>query len=266
MEQEPTYHLEGVIRGQQDISDFEGPLTLILLLLSKNKIEIRDIPVSEILEQYLAYLDEMKRMDLEIASEFVQMASYLLYIKTRMLLSTEEEPSELEVLIASLEQLKSRGVYAAIRENCPNLLHASEHGVLFRTKPPEPLRGAREYRYQHESWELLKALADTLQRAHPEPEDEEETSERTRRIYPKRIIYNVRDKSREILLRLRACGKLSLSDFYRSSRSRSEVVATFISILELCSIGQTTLRRENSEIMVSFAGGDIEEIVGQIGE
>ena len=51
MEQEPTYHLEGVVRTRQETEDFEGPLTLILMLLSKNKIEIRDIPVSEILEQ-----------------------------------------------------------------------------------------------------------------------------------------------------------------------------------------------------------------------
>ena len=69
---------------------FEGPLSLILQLLGKNKIEIRDISVAEILDQYLAYLDEMQRMDLEIASEFVQMAAYLLYIKTRTLLAAGE--------------------------------------------------------------------------------------------------------------------------------------------------------------------------------
>ena len=122
MEQEPTFRLEGVLRSrEEELADFEGPLTLILMLLSKNKIEIRDIPVSEILEQYLAYLDEMKAMDLEIASEFVQMASYLLYIKTKMLLNTEEETSELELLIASLEQLKSRDVYASVKQVCPAL-------------------------------------------------------------------------------------------------------------------------------------------------
>lgn len=266
MEQEPTYRLEGVIRSREELSDFEGPLTLILMLLSKNKIEIRDIQVSEILEQYLAYLDEMKAMDLEIASEFVQMASYLLYIKTKMLLSTETEPDELELLIASLEQLKSRDVYAAVKEVCPDLEAAARRGMLYQTKPPEPLPGAREYRYQHEGWELLKALSNVLLRAHGAAEETEQDPARRRRIYPRRIIYNVRDKSREILLRLRSQGRLSLLDFYRMSRSRSEVVATFISILELCSLGRTSLKRENDQIMVSFAGGDIEEIVGQIGE
>ncbi len=266
MEQEPTYHLEGIVRSRQETEDFEGPLTLILMLLSKNKIEIRDIPVSEILEQYLAYLDEMKAMDLEIASEFVQMASYLLYIKTKMLLSTEEELDELEVLIASLEQMKSRDVYASIREVCPELQKLAETGGRYLTKEPEALPAAREYRYRHEGWELLQAMMSVLLRAKSAPEEEASEPERQRRIYPKRIVYNVREKSREILLRLRAAGKLSLNEFYRMSRSRSEVVATFISILELCSIGRTGLQREGDQIMVSFAGGDIDEILEQIGD
>lgn len=266
MEQEPTYHLKGVIQGREELEDFEGPLTLILMLLSKNKIEIRDIQVSVILDQYLAYLDEMKAMDLEIASEFVQMASYLLYIKTKMLLSTQEEVSELDLLIASLEQLKARDVFAAIKEVCPQLEQSSRLGMRYQTKAPEPLPGHKEYRYRHEGWELLKAISNVLLRAHSAAEESEQEPERRRRIYPRRIVYNVREKSREILLRLRSFGKLSLTDFYRMSRSRSEVVATFISILELCSLGRTSLKREDDRIMVSFAGGDIEEIVGQIGE
>ena len=88
---EPTYHLSHVVKSKNaEPEDFTGPLDVILLLLSKNKIEIRDIQISVILEQYLAYLDEMKRMDLEIASEFITMASQLVLIKTKMLLSEAE--------------------------------------------------------------------------------------------------------------------------------------------------------------------------------
>ena len=76
----PSFHLEGVVREKDEMQDFEGPLSLILMLLSKNKIEIRDIKISEILDQYLEYLAEMESMDLEIASEFIQMASHLLFI------------------------------------------------------------------------------------------------------------------------------------------------------------------------------------------
>ena len=110
----PSFYLEGIVREKDELQDFEGPLSLILMLLAKNKIEIRDISISDILEQYLDYLDKMQSMDLEIASEFVQMASHLLYIKTQTLLAGDEEVSELEVLMASLEQLKCRDIFAAV--------------------------------------------------------------------------------------------------------------------------------------------------------
>ena len=72
---EPKYRLEGIIHTRSDeMEDFEGPLDVIFLLLSKNKIEIQDVSITAILEQYLAYLDEMKRLDMEIASEFITMA------------------------------------------------------------------------------------------------------------------------------------------------------------------------------------------------
>ena len=105
---EPRYHLGSVVHAKgETLEDFDGPLDVILLLLSKNKIEIQDIQISAILEQYLAYLDEMKRMDMEIASEFIAMASYLMYIKTRMLLSKaeqEEAQSEMDKLVESLQK------------------------------------------------------------------------------------------------------------------------------------------------------------------
>ena len=123
----PSFFLEGVVKEKNELQDFEGPLSLILMLLSKNKIEIRDIKISEILDQYLEYLAQMQSMDLEIASEFVQMASHLLYIKTKTLLtSDDEEVSELEVLMASLEQLKCKDVYNAVRQVTPELKQASE--------------------------------------------------------------------------------------------------------------------------------------------
>ena len=263
---EPTYHLEGVIHSKEEMADFEGPLNLILMLLAKNKIEIRDIQISVILEQYLAYLEEMKALDLEIASEFVQMASHLLYIKTRMLLtSDEEEVSELELLMASLEQLKARDVYNNIKELTPVLQKASEQGFLLHVKQPEPIRGLKEYRYSHEPWELLKAMNDVFSRGKT-PADEAEENPFRRRLVPKRIVYNVREKSREIIEKLRLCGSASLARFYGESHSRSEVVATFVSILELCSLGHVHLCRQDEDIIVEFMGGDTDDILKMISE
>ena len=111
----PVYKLEGVVKAKDETLDFEGPLELILQLLSKDKIEIRDVSVSLILEQYLAYLDVMAKLDLDIATEFIAMASHLTYIKTKMLLSGGEEVSELEQLISSLEDLQRGDIYLQIR-------------------------------------------------------------------------------------------------------------------------------------------------------
>ena len=134
----PSFRLEGIVREKDSMQDFEGPLSLILMLLQKNKIEIRDLSVSDILDQYLEYLNRMQSMDLEIASEFVQMASHLLYLKTRTLLTTEEEVSELEILMQSLEQLQARDRFAAMSVVIPQLKASSEKGLLYLTNQPEP--------------------------------------------------------------------------------------------------------------------------------
>jgi len=261
---EPTYHLEGVIHSKEEMEDFEGPLNLILMLLSKNKIEIRDIQISEILDQYLAYLAEMEAMDLEIASEFVQMAAHLLYIKTKMLLSSQEDASELELLLTSLEQLKARDVYACVKEVTPLLAQASNRGFMLHTKPPEPLPGNLEYRYSHESHELLRALANVFMRGRLGPEAEEDGPPERRRIVPRRIVYNVRDKSREILESFRSVKRLELERLYADSHSRSELVAVFISVLELCSMGETALSMEGEKLVLTFVGRSVDEAIDAV--
>ena len=102
-----TFHLDGVVKSKaEDMGDFDGPLDLILHLLSKNKVEIKDIQISSLVDQYMAWMEMREQLNLEVASEFVTMAAHLIYIKSRMLLSIEDEEamSELELLIASLEE------------------------------------------------------------------------------------------------------------------------------------------------------------------
>ena len=223
----PTFHLEGVVKSRDEAQDFEGPLSLILMLLQKNKIEIRDISISEILDQYLAYLEEMERMDLEIASEFVQMAAYLLYIKTRTLLVVEEEVTELEQLMSSLEKLKAKDMREAIKQVLPELSAQSERGMLLWTRPQEPVsRAAKVYDYRHEGADLLRALYAVFSRSEaklPGP--------------PELILGRA---------------PTSLRALYDMGRSRSEVVATFLSVLELCSMGSVLITEEEGELMLSI--------------
>ena len=254
----PTFHLEGVIRTKEEMQDFEGPLTLILMLLSKNKIEIRDIKIAEILDQYLAWLEEMQRMDLEVASEFVQMASHLVYIKTRTLLAGTEEVSELEQLMSSLEQLRCRDQFAALKEVVPALDKSLQAGALLLSTPAEPMPKYGEYDYQHDGWELLNALIAMVSKSAPVSEEASPV-----RI-PRPILYSVRDKSRQLVELLREKREMSLAALYAMANTRSEIVATFLSLLELCSMGSVRFALTEGEHFVQFAGGDTDAILESI--
>ncbi len=253
----PTFFLEGIVRNRDEMQDFEGPLNLILMLLSKNKIEIRDLKVSVILEQYLEYIAKMQAMDLDVASEFVQMASYLVYLKTKTLLAGEEEVSELEELMSSLEQLKCKEAYTSIKAITPELAAAAEQGTLMFSKVPESLKdiGDKTYRYSHEPQELLIALMSVISRG-----DLSRDGERGGILVPKRIIYGVREKCEQLIALLRSGRVHTLQELYLMSKTRSEVIATFISVLELCSMGSLELKDCDGELTVSLCGDVPDEI------
>ena len=243
---EPQYRLEGIVHTRNEgMEDFEGPLDVIFLLLSKNKIEIQDVSITAILEQYLAYLDEMKRLDMEIASEFITMASHLMLIKTKMLLSEaerEEAQSELDQLRQSLIERQRKEAIEQIRLAVSVLEPRNEIGRCMFVKAPEPLRKDRTYRYRHEPGDMLRAL--------------DEIAERNNRQLPpptvnfKGIVgkepYPVTRKAGEVLKTLILRGIERLKNLFKGNRSRSEIVATFLAILELCKTGSATLEDDTS--------------------
>ncbi len=238
---EPQYRLEGIVRTRsEEMEDFEGPLDVIFLLLSKNKIEIQDVSITAILEQYLAYLEEMKRLDMEIASEFITMASHLMLIKTKMLLSAAEQAeaqTELDLLRQSLVERQRKEAIEQIRVAIVELEPRNEIGRCLFTKEPEPLRRDQTYRYRHEPVDLLKAL--------------DNISERNQRALPPPTVnfmgivgkepYPVTKKAGEVLRQLILRGVERLKNLFRGNRSRSEVVATFLAILELCKTNSVSL-------------------------
>lgn len=243
----PTFRLEGVVRVRDEVEDFEGPLTLILQLLSKNKIEIQDVQISALLEQYLAYLDDMKAMDLEIASEFVAMASHLIYIKARMLLSAGEETSELEELIQSLEMLRSRDKYESIKCVTGALADMYMRGAGTFVKPPEYLPYNNEYRYSHKKTDILEAILRVFSREEAVAAILAEKPV----LVPRRIVYSVTEKTEEVLSRLLKFGEIRISALFSESHSRTELVATFIALLELCKAGKIDLSGDGDEMMAS---------------
>ena len=245
---EPRYRLEGIVHTRsEEMEDFEGPLDVIFLLLSKNKIEIQDVSITAILEQYLAYLEEMKRLDMEIASEFISMASHLMLIKTKMLLSAAEQAeaeSELDLLRQSLVERQRKEAMDQLRIAIAQLEPRNEIGRCMFIKDPEPLRKDKTYRYKHEPMDLLRAL-DTI-------------AERSNRQLPpptnnfKGIVgkepYPIGRKTLEVVRLLLLRGADRLKNLFKGNRTRSEVVATFLAVLDLC--------KTNSVILEDDINGD----------
>ncbi len=252
---DPVFHLSGVVRSRGETEDFEGPLSLILQLLSKNRIEIRDIRISLILDQYMEYLRQMEQMDLEVASEFVAMASHLAYIKSRMLIAPEgEEISELEELIQGLERLRRKDDYEKIRAVTEQLDRMYKKGAGYIARPPEQLPVNGEYRYHHEPEQLLQAMKDLLSR-----EDRIVDAERAfAGRYPQKVLFPVERKAEEILDKLRAYGTVSLTGLFYSCGSRSEMVAVFISVLEMCKTGVILLSGGNDDVALSLTGAEVD--------
>ena len=229
----PVFKLEKVVRSRsEEMQDFEGPLDLILYLLGKNKMEIQDISISLICDQYLQWLSQRQQMDLEVASEFVTMASHLVYIKTRMLLAIEDEEaqSEMDALIQSLEERRRNENYTKIKAMAQRLAPMGEFGRNILTRDPEPVERGKVYLYSQEPGDLILAMAEIRSRAERALPPPRTAFEDIVQHEP----YPVESKAREIIQRLKLHGITSFRMLFRGNRSRSEVVATFLAVLELC--------------------------------
>lgn len=256
----PIFKLEKVVQGRGDeaLQDFEGPLDLILFLLSKNKIEIQDIPIALILDQYLAYLELRQQMDLEVASEFVTMAAHLMYIKTRMLLSLEDEEaqSEMEALIQSLEERKRTDIYAKVKDLTVQLAPMGEFGRDILVRGPEPMERGKIYEYDQEPGDLVIAMQELTDRR---GQSDGAAPIRAFDEIVRREPYSVEQKAREIFSRLKKSGITRFLLLFRGSKSRSEIVATFMAVLELCRSRVIRLAGGESDCTVTCQGEMPEE-------
>lgn len=246
----PIFHLEKVVKvKQEDMEDFVGPLDLILHLLSKNKMEIKDIQISLILDQYMEWIENRKQMDLEVASEFVTMAAHLVYIKTRMLLSIHDEEalSEMEQLIASLEEHQRHESYGKIKSIVPLLEGRYMIGRDYITKTPEHLPVDKVYHYVHDKEDLRKVMAVVMDRIGNKLPPPMAAFEGIVGREP----YPVSDKASEIVQRLINFGVTRFRALFKGNRSRSEIVATFIAVLELCKARRVRLAGTEADCTVT---------------
>jgi segregation and condensation protein A len=208
------------------IEAFEGPLDLLLAMIGKNKNNICDINIAEILEQYMAYLERMREMDLEIASEFLLMASHLVYIKSKMLLPGEdgEEEDPRQRLIEALEEYKRFKEIASLLAG-----KAASGADLFVKSPDSPTESGEPVKETYEPEELHEAFMRILVK-------------NRRRLPPpvtafsgivSREIVPVAEKLAQIFDRLLVKRVLKLSTLFSEARSRSGIIAVFLAVLTL---------------------------------
>ena len=227
------------------LDSFDGPLDLLLHLITKNKVSIYDIPIAEILEQYMAVLREAETMDMDVAGDFIAMAAQLVYIKSRMLLPQREEtPGEddprAELVDMLLEYQRFRQATAFFREK-------GEEGADMLTKAPEPLGDAPREVHGVPN-DLIRAANRLLRRV-------------SRRIPPPAAAFSgivgrepvpVEGRVRAILRRFLHAVRLPLARLFDGARSRSEIVATFLAVLELSRTHRIRLHGEGEDIELTL--------------
>lgn len=228
----------GTEKYQLKLSNFDGPLDLLLHLISRAKIEIKDIFVSEITEQYLSYVRQSDLTDLDSASEFLEMAATLLYIKSRALLpkaKVEEEDglSEEDKLIQRLDE------YKKYKEAAEQMRQMEEQGRTFFYKLPEELIDTR-------APVILNASVQALTEAYRllmEKIDKQEQDRPEVVVNPDYV--SMHAKMNLILMRVNSGKELNFFDLFSPSPTRMEVAVTFYALLELIGQGKITVKQKD---------------------
>lgn len=214
MENVLNYKLEG----------FEGPLDLLLQLIARNKYNIYDIPLLELIEQYLEQIEKFKSDEMEISSDFLEMASRLLYIKTVSLLPKHDEVVKLK------EELTGELLEYMVCQQIAAKFATMQSGFDMFVRKPCEYEFDKTYELVHPKtvmYESYIAAVGRGQRRLPPS-----TAPFTK-IVAKKIV-SVSTKIVFVIRNLFKGGRKKLSDLYKTANSRSELVATFLAVLELC--------------------------------
>ncbi|MDR1002353.1 MAG: segregation/condensation protein A [Oscillospiraceae bacterium] len=201
---------------------FEGPLDVLLFLISKNKLDIYDISVSELLEQYMLHIGAMRESDMEVASEFLIMATRLVYIKTAMLMPQKEQAEALK------QELEGELIeYQLCRELAVKLSERADFDRFSREEMKIDLD--KSYKHRHSVSEIYKAYLAAAGRG---KRREPPSAERFEAIVAKKTV-SVESKVIGILKRLYRFKTVQFAQLFDRAESKSDLVATFLALLEL---------------------------------
>lgn len=230
------------------LSEFEGPLDLLLHLISKNKLNIYDIEISVLLAQYMEHIDKMKEKDMDIASEFLEMAARLVYIKTVSLLPKHEESEELKKELSGelIEYQECKKVAKILSEN-----------IDFNsfTRDSANIDYDMSYKKKHDLKEIYNAYLTVIgKNKNKIPVKKEEFSG----IVSRKIV-SVSSRIIFVLKKLKRVKKLKYQALFEDSKNKSELVATFLAVLELVKGRELCIDDENNVVTVKLIGGGVKK-------
>jgi segregation and condensation protein A len=224
------------------IEQYEGPLDLLLALISKHKLNIFDIPISEIAEQYMEYINSMKELNMEVTSDFIEMAAELMLIKSKMLLPKqegEEDPRQ-PLVDALLEHQRAIQAAAFLKQQ-------SELYYDRFTKEPDQTDGI--YFRLHAVSLLQEAFLSITERsvAKPLKIDEKLFTKIENERY-----YTIDEKVISVLRKLAKRERYLFEEIFDGVRSRGELVAVFLAVLETVSKGRVGVIREEDKLYLTL--------------
>ena len=222
--------------------DFDGPLDLLLHLISKNKLDIKDIEISVLVDQYVAQIEQFKEYDMDIASEFLDMASRLIYLKTVSLLPKSDEAEELKA------ELTGELIEYQLCKQMALELSKNTEGFKTAVRTPVKIDIDKSYKRQHTPDILMKYYADAVGRGLrrlPPPVDAFSG------IVQKKIV-SVSSKIVVVLRNLKKKSKVAFKNLFSSAESRSDVVATFLAVLELLKDKRIKAETKDGETIIEM--------------
>lgn len=225
MPKDPAEGFESVVDYTTVLDNFEGPLDLLLFLIKKEQVEIKDIFVSKVTEQFLDYMKGLPYIDIDKASEYLSIASAILEIKAKSLVPAIVEPEEDEEdaetsLIRALEE------YKLLKEESAKLKELETIGYYY--KEPDKSVGEAKIVYRDFNLEgLLKAFTDLMLRQEARLRDEN-----VQREIPKDV-YTIPDRAAYICETVDERGEVAFDELFTPHSGRSEIITTFQALLEL---------------------------------
>ncbi len=220
------------------LQEFEGPLDLLLYLITKHKLDIYDIQISELLDQYLAYIEGLSERDFEYAGEFLEMAAKLILIKSLSLLPKHEEAEEMK------RELQGKLIEYSLCKQAAQKLTACYVGDKVFVRLPMQIEADKTYTQTHNPEDLISAyFGISDKKLKNKPIEASVFSP----IVSKKIV-SVATKVVYLLRKLYKTGACTMDELFNGMNNKSEKIATFLAVLELTKTGRISLNDDNTEI------------------